>query len=59
MVVTGSGNGTPLAVSTRTTFALTIRFRYVAEITRFSNSTKWMTEFMRRKVLAGALRAGP
>src|SRR5579859_3136063 len=49
IVVTGSGNGEPLALSTRTTFALTIRFRYVAETTRFSSSTKLMAEFMRGK----------
>jgi hypothetical protein len=41
IVVTGSGNCSPLALSTSTTFALIIRFRYVAEMTRFSSSTKF------------------
>lgn len=50
IVMTGSANCTPLVLSTRTTFALTIRFRYVAEITRFSSSTKLMIEIMPTRV---------
>src|SRR5258708_8438405 len=46
IVVTGSGNCWPLVLLTSTTFALTIRFRYVAEMTRFSSSTKLMAGFM-------------
>jgi hypothetical protein len=46
IVATRSGNRAPLALSTRTTWALTIRFRYVAEITRFSYSTKLITGFI-------------
>ena len=46
MVVTGLASCAPLASSTSTTLALTIKFRYVAEITRFSSSTKLMTEFI-------------
>jgi len=46
IVTTGSGNWLPLAVSTSTTFARTIRFRYVAEMTRLSSSIKLITEFM-------------
>src|SRR5262245_40775340 len=48
MVVIGSARTAPLCLSTSTTFALTIRLRYVAAIIRFSSSTKLMTEFMRQ-----------
>jgi len=53
IVVTGSGSCSPLALSTSTTFALIIKFRYVAEMTRFSSSTKLMMEFMRRQLING------
>ena len=46
ILVTGSGNCSPLVLLMSTTVALTMRFRYVAEITRFSSSTKLMTGFM-------------
>ncbi len=46
ILATGSANWFPLVASTSTTLAPIIRFRYVAEITWFSNSTKLITEFM-------------
>src|SRR6185437_13341048 len=58
IVVTGSTSGVPLALSTRTIFALTIRFRYVAEITRFSSSTKLIAECMRRRDLIAGINRG-
>src|SRR6266566_9794793 len=36
IVVTGLGSCSPLVQSTSTTFALTMRFRWLAEMTRFS-----------------------
>ena len=58
IVVTGSTSGVPLALSTRTIFALTIRFRYVAEITRFSSSTKLIAECMRIGIFEFAVVLG-
>jgi hypothetical protein len=50
-VVTGAGNCVPLNFSTSTTFALIIRLRYVAAITRFSSSTKLMEACMGGKLI--------
>ena len=50
MVVTGSANCSPLALSTTTTLALIIRFRYIAEITRFSISMKLRIEIIISRV---------
>ena len=46
IVMTGSASGSLLAFSTSKTVALITRFRYVAEMTPFSSSTKRMAEFM-------------
>jgi hypothetical protein len=46
IVVTGSDRSAPLAQSTSKIFALTIKFRYVAETTRFSNSTNLIAQFI-------------
>src|SRR4051794_14318550 len=42
IVMTGSDSCRPLVLLTSTTFALTMRLQYVAETTRFSNSTNLM-----------------
>ena len=47
--MTGSANCSPLALSTSITFALIIRFRYIAEITRFSISMKLMIEIIPKR----------
>jgi len=47
ILITGSDNSSPLALSTSTTVAPRMRFWYFAEIVPFSNSLKLMIELMR------------